>query len=520
MKRPQLNHFHDYAEICEYLELAQKEFPDLVRLESLAKTSEGRDIWCVTLSKGGDPEAKPAFYVQGGIHAQEGMGITCCLNFLWTVLVEKPQILDNVTVYILPCVNPDGSDMCVRTGFAIRSKMERITGMENAVIPQDMDGNGKILFMRWEDPDGYYVQLPECGDLMVPRRAGDKGPFYSQITEGVVENYNGGKLQHGFRDLDFNRQYAAGWRDNPNAGDFPGNHTEPSTIMRFLSTHSNIFMMMDVHCGTRALIYSVPGNIQDNRFFRDLAMLGSQITGIEPIPGNRYGKRSDAPSGNTPGTTRDYCNDALGIPTLTVELGNGYNSMGMKAQEIFDGALYERELISQIVAMHKPIGTKLAYPWTKIQHPQLGEVEVGGRDYHNAYFMNPNDMLELLPKVADFFLEVINNVPILEFTHVNCEAMGNGIYRIRSGIINNSSQYTKILHGATGYHASKDKIEFHVEGALEVLSSKGAESVTALESLDTASAEWFVRANVGDIITVKAVFPKAVDAVAEIVIAE
>ena len=518
MDRPVLSYFHNYDEICEYLYSAKKAFPELMTLESLAKTSEGRDIWCVTLSKGGNPESKPAFYVQSGIHAQEGMGITCSLNFMWSILEENPQILDKVTIYILPCVNPDGSDMCVRTGFAIRSKMERIYGLENAVIPQDLDGNGKILFMRWEDPNGYYVQLPECGDLMVPRRAGDKGPFYSMTTEGVVENYNGGKLQHGFRDLDFNRQYAVGWRDNPNAGAFPGNHTEPSTIMRFLSTHSNIFMMMDVHCGTRALIYSVPNNLQDARFFRSLAEMGSKITGIDPVPGNRYGKRSDTPSGNTPGTNRDYCNDALGIPTLTVELGNGYNSLGMKTQDIFDGALYERELISQIVAMHKPLGTKLAYPWKKINHPQLGEVEVGGRDYHNAYFMNPNDMVVLLPKVADFFLEVIRMVPELVFTHVNCEDLGSGIYRIRAGIINNSDLYTKVLHGATGYHATRDKIEFHIENADEILNSKGAEYVAALESLDTAGAEWFVRAKPGDVLTVKATFPKAVDAVAQITV--
>lgn len=518
MDRPILNHFYNYDEICAFLQSMQEAYPDLMHLTSLAKTTEGRDIWGVTLSKGDNPDDKPAFYVQGGIHAQEGMGITCSLNFLWTVLEQNQEILDKVTIYILPCVNPDGSDMCVRTGFAIRSKMERVEGLENAVVPQDLNGDGKILFMRWEDPNGYYVQLPECGDLMVPRRAGDKGPFYSMTTEGIVENYDGGKLQRGFRDLDFNRQYAVGWRDNPNAGDFPGNHVEPRTIMKFLSTHTNIFMMMDVHCGTRALIYSVPSNIQDARFFRDLAYMGSGITGIEPIPGNRYGKRSDTPSGNTPGTTRDYCNDALGIPTMTVELGNGYNSLGMKAQEIFDGALYERELISQIVAMHKPLGTKLASPWQKINHPQLGEVEVGGRDFHNAYFMNPNDMLDLLPKVADFFLEVINMVPELAFTHVNSEDMGSGIYRIRAGVINNGALYTKVLHGATGYHATRDKIEFHIEGAQEILSSNGAGSVNALESLDMANAEWFVRAKPGDVLSVKAVFPKAVNAVTEIVV--
>ena len=518
MEKPILNHFYNYDEICAFLHSAQASYPDLMTLSSLAKTSEGRDIWAVTLCKGGNAETKPAFYVQGGIHAQEGMGITCSLNFLWTVLAENQQILDKVTIYILPCVNPDGSDMCVRTGFAIRSKMERVYGRANAIVPQDLDGNGKILFMRWEDPNGYYVQLPECGDLMVPRRAGDNGPFYTMEIEGIVENYDGGKLQHGYRDLDFNRQYASGWVNNPNAGDFPGNHTEPGTIMRFLSTHPNIFMMMDVHCGTRALIYSVPSNIQDARFFRNIAEMGSRITGIEPVPGNVYGKRSDVPPSNTRGTNRDYCNDSLGIPTMTVELGNGYNSLGMTAKEIFNGELYERELISKIVAMHKAKGSVIAQPWTKINHPQLGEVEVGGRDYHNAYFMDADDMLDLLPKVADYFLQVVDMVPVLDFTHVTCEAMGGDIYRIRAGIINNGQLNTKVLYGATGYHAVKDRIEFKISGAKEILSDNGAAPISSLDPTETADAEWFVRAASGEKITVKAVFPKAVDAMAEVII--
>ena len=133
MQKPILNHFYNYDEICEFLQSALADHSDVMTLESLAKTEGNHDIWGVTLCRGGNPEDKPALYVQGGIHAQEGMGITCSLNFLWTVLEKNPEILDKLTVYILPCVNPDGSDMCVRTGVEVRSKLERIPGLENAV---------------------------------------------------------------------------------------------------------------------------------------------------------------------------------------------------------------------------------------------------------------------------------------------------------------------------------------------------------------------------------------------------
>lgn len=512
MEKPVLNHFYNYEEICAYLKSALTHHCDVMTLDSLAKTDEGRDIWGITLCRDGNPDEKPALYVQGGVHAKEGMGITCCLNFLWTVLEQKSDILDQLTVYILPCTNPDGSDLCVKTGLALRSKLELIPGLSNAVIPQDLDGDGKILFMRWEDPAGYYVDLPECGNMLVPRRPGDRGPFYNMITEGIVANYDGGSLQLGYRALDFNRQYGFSWKNNANAGDFPGNHIEPRTIMKFLSTHPNIFMIMDVHCGTRALMYGTPNNVADARFLEKLAYMCQDIADIEPVTTGNYARRDGDPATQLDGHIDDYAYHALGIPSLTVELGNGFNSLGMNAHQVFNAQHYERELVTQLAAMHKAKGRIIAYPWKKVNHPQLGEVEVGGRDYHNAYIMDPDDMLELLPKVAEYFLKVSEMVPVLDFTNITCEAMGADIYRIRVGIINNGQLNTRILYGATGYQAIRDNIQFKIEGAQEVLSSKGAEAVHSLDPLDMANAEWFICAKPGDQITVKAVFPKAVNA--------
>ena len=517
MQRPRLNHFHTYAEYTEYLLEIQKEYSDIMTLDVLATTEDGYNIWGVTLCKGGNPDEKPAFYVQGGIHAQEGMGITCSLNFLWTVLEQHQEILEKLTVYILPCVNPSGSDLCVRTGVNVRSKLERVYGLPNAVVPQDLDGDGKILSMRWPDPAGYWVSLPECGDMMVPRRPGDKGPFYSMITEGIVENYDGGELQRGYRDLDFNRQYAVEWKNNPNGGDFPGNHIEPRTVMKFMSTHPNIFMIMDVHCGTRALIYGTPANVEDSRLFYRLAMLCQDMTGIEAITHANYSRRDGYPASNLRGHIDDYTYEALGIPAVTVELGNGYNSMGMNAHDVFNSELYGRDLIAKIVAMHKAKGSVIALPWKPFKHPQLGDIEVGGQFHYNAYFMDPDDMVDLIPKVADYFLKVAEMVPVLAFADATCEAMGDGIYRIRAKVINNSRTFTKVLRGSTGYHANRDSICLQVEGADEILSSNKTPSVKSLEMNEIFSAEWFVRAKAGDSITLKAAYPKAVNAVATLI---
>ena len=111
------NRYYAYEDIEQMLFALRDAHPEACALEALAKTEEGRTIWGVTLATNCTPEdtpdKRPAFYVQGGLHAEEGMGITASLALMYTML-ENPEAkkqLDTVTVYILPCINPDGSNV-------------------------------------------------------------------------------------------------------------------------------------------------------------------------------------------------------------------------------------------------------------------------------------------------------------------------------------------------------------------------------------------------------------------------
>ena len=73
------DHFYTYDELQELLLAAQEAHPELCKLTPLEKTPGGRTIWSATLSTAPTAEEaakRPAFYVQGGLHAEEGMGIT------------------------------------------------------------------------------------------------------------------------------------------------------------------------------------------------------------------------------------------------------------------------------------------------------------------------------------------------------------------------------------------------------------------------------------------------------------
>jgi len=516
--------FYTYEEIEQLILTAGKEHPDVCKVEKLAETPEGRGIWGITLSEGtDDPSSRPAFYVQGGLHAEEGMGITESLVLLYTLLEDEKarEILSRITVYILPCINPDGSNACVTKGQSIRSQVEMLPeGTPNALIPQDIDGDGLITSMRWEDPTGRWKCVDGCGDIMIAREIGDtEGPFYNVMEEGMIANYDGSGLYKNPRGLDMNRQFAEGWKDTPNGGDYPGRHVESRTVMEFLLTHPNIFAAFDIHCGSSALIYDTPANGSDAALLKRIIKTGEEITGIAPITENNYGRYNSAPPTVLPGVFRGYAQTTFGIPSITVELGNGWNSIGMKSVDIFNapGGIMTENLIKKIVALHEKHNSKITAPWVKYNHPQLGEVEVGGRFYGNAYFMLASDMIALLPKVTEFLMKIMTWYPKLELVNVECKSLGGDVVRVRADVINTGLMNTAPIISATGYHA-KVPVYVTLSGAKEFFNRYPTNEFPALAPIESRKLEWFVRAEKGSELTITASQAKSVGASVTVVV--
>jgi murein tripeptide amidase MpaA len=118
MPNVKFNRFYRYAELTRILKAYAKEYPHLIRLESIGKSHEGRDVWLVTATnfKLGNDAEKPAFWVDGNIHASEVTASAAAL-YLINSLVTRYKKNENVTraldtraFYIVPRVNPDGAE--------------------------------------------------------------------------------------------------------------------------------------------------------------------------------------------------------------------------------------------------------------------------------------------------------------------------------------------------------------------------------------------------------------------------
>src|SRR4051812_10513977 len=76
--------YYRYAELTELLQKWAADNPDIVTIESIGTSLEGRDIWALTITDRatGEPDTKPAYFVDANIHAQE---VTGCATVLWMV---------------------------------------------------------------------------------------------------------------------------------------------------------------------------------------------------------------------------------------------------------------------------------------------------------------------------------------------------------------------------------------------------------------------------------------------------
>jgi len=107
--------YHTYDEMVSELENLTAAHPDILRLESIGKTYEGRDLWSVKLSDNVSlDEAEPNITILGGIHAGELIGVEVALHILRS-LVENYTTNSTIGWYVngtqlwfVPMINPDG----------------------------------------------------------------------------------------------------------------------------------------------------------------------------------------------------------------------------------------------------------------------------------------------------------------------------------------------------------------------------------------------------------------------------
>ncbi|MCL2565010.1 MAG: M14 family metallopeptidase [Defluviitaleaceae bacterium] len=474
------NRYYRYHALVEALEDFKRTYPDFTKLYSIGKTYEGRDIWCIELTnqKTGKGEDKPGYYLDGNTHAGEVTGSMACLytiDWLLKNYGKDPQatrILDRSVIYVIPRICADGAELYLTTPYMLRSSVHEWRYPDYAdpdgLRPEDVDGNGEILQMRIRDDlAGDWKVSDQDARLMVRRAPHDYGgKYYRLFCEGIIENYNGitFDLAPARWGIDMNRNYPINWKPphiQNGAGDTPLSEPESRTITNFLLERKNIAAATYHHTSGGILLRPncVEGDDKmpppDLAIYKVLGTIGEEITGYpcQDIFGAFADKNAQW------GTFMDLTYEYLGINSFATELWDlmgrsGFKDKGLAALTKLTYKEQEEVQLKLLRWNDEVMNGECFFPWKTFNHPQLGEVEIGGWNPKEGRQNPPVKLLEEeCEKAMRFTLMHMETLPQLVIDNVRCEKLGDNMWRITAAIEN-----AGFLPTASTYKAINNRI--------------------------------------------------------------
>ena len=440
------NRYNTYSGIESICRQLARAHPNLIKMNSIGKSFQGRDMWMLTVTnfREGEEMEKPGFYIDGNIHSNEIQGAEISLYTAW-YLAEMyssnkfiQDLLDEKVFYILPSLNPDARNnymLEANTASSPRSGMMPIDddrdGLKDEDGYDDLNNDGHITFMRRKNPNGRYVEDRRDPRRLVQVEAEQTGEYELLGYEGL-DNDGDGRVNEdrvgGYYDP--NRDWAWNWQPDYIQGGaykYPFSVPENRTVADFFMSHPNIAGAQSYH-NTGGMLLRGPGSEEDIATYgrSDIAVydqLGNM--GEKLIPGYRYlVLYKDLYS--TFGGEIEWFHGGRGVFSFTNELYTSYlmfhnREGGQEAAYDFDKYLLFEDAYVE---------------WEEYDHPQYGLVEIGGQK-KNFRRANPGFLLETdAHRNMAFTLYHAYHTPKLEFDKVEIKKLGGGIREVTATVAN------------------------------------------------------------------------------------
>lgn len=454
------NRFYDWEGITEIMQKLVKAYPELATLESIGKSYERRDLWCLTLTnqKTGKHSDKPAFYIDGAIHANEIQAVEVCMYTAWYLLESYSsnafikELLDTKTFYIVPFQSPDSRDAFLHKDMELRSgKVPRDDdgdGLIDEDGPEDINNDGFISLMRIKMKGGNFKESTEYKNAMVYCGSNETGD-YMLFQEGIDNDDDGEVNEDGPGYYDPNRNWGWLWRPEylqGGADRYPFSITEVKIVGDFLKSHTNIMGFQSYH-NTSGLILRGPGAREDKTYFQDdqvIDFIGKK--GEEILPGYKFSLiwKDLYP---VFGGELDFTYGALGILSYSNELWTAYNMFRKTRTPQPDDNFLTNYLAQQ--TDYAKFNKYLLFddatiPWKEFEHPFFGKVEIGGTK--NLQGRTPPSFLleEECHRNMAFTLMNASFLPSVSIESITKKNLPNGLVEITAAIRNSQPIPTRL----------------------------------------------------------------------------
>ena len=451
----------DYAELSDQLANWSKQHPDIAHVISIGRSAEGRDIPLLTIGRNPD-EARPAVWIDGNMHASEICGSSVALAMAEDVLALHRGSLDvggkafpahmavaikETLFYVVPRISPDGAEEVLKTGRYVRSSPVNDRANKDHAYWEtvDIDGDGIAGYMRRADPDGELVELrdehgvPFDPPVMGARMPEDPGPYFKLYPEGRIVNFDGRRIPSPYflsdNVYDFNRNFPYAWTAEPQqegAGHYPGSAPETRAILEFATGHPNIFAWLNLHTFGGVLIRPL-GDKPDSKMdpadlaiFEQVAAWMTEHTGYATVSG--FHEFLYEPEKPIYGDLSDYAYHQRGALAYVIELWDLFHQLGIERKKPFVEHYFKfgrKDIVALAKFDREQNKGRVFGRWTKVAHPQLGEVEVNGFDPRVGIWNPPYERLaETCSAQSAAFLRVAALAPRVGVEVVKQEKAG------------------------------------------------------------------------------------------------
>lgn len=457
-----------HSELGAWLERTVASSAGLASLTTIGASHQGRAIWCVTLTNPatGPAEAKPGFHIDANNHGEEVITSAVALYTIDLLLreygsdPEVTELLDTRCVYVVPRLNPDGAELSLTTPYRTVGNGRHLPWEEHAsgLHPEDVDGDGRVLQMLVPDAKGEWRRHDDDPRLLVLREPGEVGgDTYRLLPEGLIRDWDGATFpietpRHG----NLNRQFPAFWSPEHGeygAGELPLVEPEAAALARFIVDHPNIAGVQAYH-SHGAIILRPSSNLADRELdpddldtFRTLGAVGTRLTGY-PVLSTFESFTPDKTDPRHGGFT-EWCYQHLGIVAFTNELWNVEREVGLASGSFFEDKAQDETMQTALLSWAAEHAPEAFTTWTPHDHPQLGDVLIGGWDPFLVYRNPPPKLIaQVAEPNARFTVRHALASPRILVERLDATQVEGGVYRVEAVIANDGYLPTHLTRHA------------------------------------------------------------------------
>lgn len=184
--------YHDYAEMKKALDILQKKYPRISKIESIGQSWEGRDLLALHINTNGSDlnsgqSTRPGVVFMGAHHAREHLSSEIPRMLAEYLLDHQREqnistLLSTRDIWIIPMVNPDGAEFDIEGGSYHMWRKNRRVNNERRERTWGVDLNRNYGYL-WGTGGSSTIQSSDT--YMGP------APFSEPETQAIRDFLNG-----------------------------------------------------------------------------------------------------------------------------------------------------------------------------------------------------------------------------------------------------------------------------------------------------------------------------------------